>query len=603
MTSSPSSAPSSRTPLQELYTGRVPWQTLRDFPEPSPLDEARANQVIASLTVLLRERVDPERIERAGELPDGLLDALRKGGYLNLLIDEELSGLGLSPYEASRVIEVAASWCMPVGFLLAITNGFGSGTYLPLLPDGPLRDMIADRVREGVVSAGADAEAIGTANQRRSTTAVPVDGGTHFEITGEKVFIYNGTIAQLMDVSAALDDQVRLLFVSSDTPGFEVVGQQQFMGLRGAPLGHLRLDRVRVPASHLLPDAEDGWRMRPSARLADAKATSGSGAFQPTDLGQHAALGRMLAIGPASLAVARLCLLWSREFANRRLIDNQPLGAYEEAQRHIAETAAEVFTIESILMWVLHSHTLGDNQPELTAAKNLTSRACWRTVDRTVSLLGAEGYETAASKARRGVPALPVERCFRDARALRISGGVDFMLDRWSAEAALRTCWFNAPAPEAAADLTTPPLSQDCKDHLTFTRLQALRLARTCKHLTQGRTPAAVFRDQRRTAILGRIGNELLSMSIVLARVANMDVNDQKASYPLADLSCRASRARLVGLWHELSEASPSRALAYLDTATTWLNGTALDFLSRDVIADVPPIELPEEPGRDAGSR
>jgi hypothetical protein len=54
-----------------------------------------------------------------------------------------------------------------------------------------------------------------------------------------------------------------------------------------------------------------------------------------------------------------------------------------------------------------------------------------------MSLLAAEGAETAHSKTRRGAPALPVERLFRDARVLRITGGVDFTVDLWAAEAML----------------------------------------------------------------------------------------------------------------------------------------------------------------------
>jgi alkylation response protein AidB-like acyl-CoA dehydrogenase len=66
---------------------------------------------------------------------------------------------------------------------------------------------------------------------------------------------------------------------------------------------------------------------------------------------------------------------------------------------------------------------------ELAAIKNVNSETCWRIVDRTTGLLAHEGYETATSKGRRGVEALPVERALRDGRGLRIAGGVDFNLD------------------------------------------------------------------------------------------------------------------------------------------------------------------------------
>lgn len=568
---------------------------------------------MAALAVLLRAKVDPEAVERSGKLPGGLLEALREGGFLQLLGEEDAGGLGLSPYHAFRVIETAASWCTPVAFSLAITNGFGSGSYLPLLPEGPLKDMIAARCARGIVSAGADAEAIGTANQRRATRAVPVDGGAFYEITGEKVFIGNGPVADLMDVSATLrgpdgKDEVRLFFVDSAAPGFRVAARHEFMGLRGAEIGALHLDRVRVPAFHLLDESQDGWRMRPGDRT---HATGGpvpeeepgrhgtDGTFRPRDFGQLAALGRILVIAPSSLAITKLCLQWSREFVGGRSVDGRGLGEYEEIQRHIAETAAEVFTADTVLTWALNSHLTGDNQPELTAAKNLVSLACWRTVDRTVSLLGAEGYETAASKAGRGAQPLPVERFFRDARALRVAGGVDFMVDRWAAEAALTSCHFAAesPAPAggeaATGDEAATGAGDDgfgaspaCREHWLFLHEHTKRFARTCTELTYGTTPEALFRRQRTVAVVGRIGGELLSMSLVLARAASLAAGGDPRSLPLADLSCAASRHRLAGLRHQLDE--PADGPAYASTAGTWLNGTALDFLLEDVITDVP---------------
>ncbi|MBP0456873.1 acyl-CoA dehydrogenase family protein [Streptomyces montanisoli] len=597
MSSSQPSAAPFPSPLHELYQGCVPWRRLRSFPEPTAAEHARGDETIAELEALLREHTDPEEIERTGRLPDTLTEALRKGGFLGLMAGADLGGLGLSPHNAFRVIQAAAGWSIPIAFSLAITNGFGSGTYLPLLSEGPLKDMITERTRGGIVSAGADAEPIGTANEHRATTAVPTEDGTGYEITGEKVFIGNGTQAELMDVSATLrhpdgSEEVRLFFVDSSMDGFEVAGQHEFMGLHGATIGNLRLDRVRVPAHHLMPQGEDGWRMRPGERdTAHARPAPDAEAeedlFRPTDLGQLAALGRILVIAPPALATARLCLRWSRDFTSRRIIDGRGLGTYEEIQRQVAETAADVFTIDTVMTWALKAHRTGDSRPELTAAKNLTSTACWRAIDRTVSLLGAEGYETAASKARRGARPLPVERYFRDARALRVAGGVDFMVDRWSAETALHTCWYENPTPAPAGHTEAdarqsateaPELSTACQEHLSAVQDQARRLAATCHELTGRHTMSDLFAQQRLTATLGRIGNELLAMSLVLARAAAMAADGDPQGLPLADLACTSARHRLAALWPELAHATANgpgtpHAGTVTDTAATCLHG------------------------------
>jgi alkylation response protein AidB-like acyl-CoA dehydrogenase len=536
--------------------------------------------VLGRLHQLLTARVDPVEVDESGRLPDGLLEELRDRGFHALMLPRRLGGLGLSLYDAFRVIEMAARWSMPVAFSLAISNGFGSGSYLSALPDGPLKDMITSRVRAGIVSAGADAEMIGTANRHRTTCAVPTDDGTAYLLTGEKVYIGNGPVADLMDVSATLlgDDggeQVRLFFVDARSPGVQVSAEHEFMGLRGAAIGALRFDGGRVPAEHLMDDSSDGWRMRPEARTDPAP-----------DLAALAIVGRTLVIAPASLAIARMCLTWQRDFVRRRFVDGRNLGNYDQVQRLVATTAADVFTIDSVAAWGLLALDGADTLPDLTAAKNLTSVTCWRVVDATMSLLGAEGYETARSKARRGVPPLPVERAFRDARALRVAGGVDFMLDKWSAESGLAS-WYYARQPSGPSGATPDPvrladfrLSPRCSSHLTFLAGQTRALADACSRLTRDTPQRELFEHQRTTRVIGQIGAELLSMTIVLGRAAALAGNEQPAALDLADISSSASRIRLAGLWPQLDDDND-----YASISDAWLNHTDLDFLTDDVVS------------------
>lgn len=523
-------------------------------------------------------------MDELGLLPGGFLPALADAGLLKLTIDPALGGLGLSLINAMRVVEVAASWCTPVAFALAITNGFGSGSYLPALPAGPLRDMISARVAAGIVSAGADAEAIGTANQRRSTVAVPIENGAAYLITGEKVFIGNGPVADLMDVSATVvgvdgTEEVRLFFVDSRSPGFSVTARHEFMGLRGAAIGSLRLDAVRVPAEHMMVH-QDGWRMRPTASDADGN-ESGANGPDDGDLGWLAATGRTMVIAPASLALARRCLVWSRDFVRRRTVDGRNLGEYDEIQRLVAATAADVFMIESVVTWCLLGRDRADTMPDLTAAKNLASVTCWRVVDRTMSLLGAEGYETAQSKVKRGAAALPVERAFRDVRALRIAGGVDFMLDLWSARSVLASYGPESVSPVADEDKIDSRLDRPCRGHLAFVRRQADDLGKVSRRLSSTVPLEELFEQQRTMIVLGQIGGELLSMSIVLARAAHLADRGMAAALALADISCAASRVRLAALWPQLTEQPDCAA-----TSQRWLRGDGLDFLMGDLPMD-----------------
>jgi alkylation response protein AidB-like acyl-CoA dehydrogenase len=555
--------------LSQLFRGVLRWDLLRPFPRQDPRDQRIGDDAAAELTKLLRARADAEEIDRTGVLPDDLIGELRLGRYLNLMIEPALGGLGLSPMNAFRVIETAASCSNAVAYTLAINNGFGSGVYLPLLPDGPLRTLIADRVATGMISGGADTEPIGAANNHRDTTATPVDGGAAYLITGEKAFIGNGPIAELVDVSATVTqdgtERIRLFFVETNSPGFQVVARHEFMGLRGTVIGVLALDSVRVPAERMLSASADGWRDAP-------------------ELDRMTNLARTLTIVAPSLAMAKLCLIYARDFIARRRINGRRLDEYDELARNVAETAADIFAIESVALWSLLGEQV-DTERDLKAAKNLASMACWRTVDRTISLLGGEGYETSRSKASRGVPALPVERLMRDARGLRIAGGVDFLLDFWAARSSLSARYeVNQPRPEETpGGLDDAALSPRCRDHLSFAAAQARAIDEEAGRLTREYRLDDLLARQRTLIALGGIGSELLSMSVVLGRAASLTEHGHPEACDLADVACTASRRRLSALWPELTATEePDHAAV----CARWLSGASPDFLLNDVITE-----------------
>lgn len=586
MTSTTTSPPTSGGLLDELFLGRVRWDLLRPFPAHDGADRAAGDPAVRAMRDLLREHVDPDAVDRDGRLPDDLPELLRKGGFFGLMTDPGLGGLGLSPMNALRVVQLSSSWCPAVGWMLAIANGLGSGNYLPLLAEGPLREVVLDLVRGGGISGSADTEAGGAANRGRETTAVPTEDGSAYLLTGEKIFIGNGTLAELVDVSATVEQdgvrQIRVFFVRTDSPGFEVVDRQDFMGLHGSPIGVLRFNQVRVPAAQLLPASADEWRDEP-------------------ELVRLAVLGRMLIIASPSLAIAKLCLTWSRNFVNRRTMDDRPLGDYDEIQRMVAQSAADVFAIDSIVEWGMLSGDLAEKNPELTAAKNLTSVACWRVVERTISLMAGEGIETAASKARRGAPPLPVERFARDARGLRVAGGVDFLLDYWTALSAVDNGYRDpdeatrAPAPEPFTDSA---LSPRCQEHLAHVQSEATALAALCRRLVDTYGIDELAEQEHRLLLAGQIGSTLLGMAVVLARAAHLAERGNAVALEMADIACADARHRLAGLWPQLADGPEPD---YAATSERLLHGDQLDFLLDGVITDVPPCGTTSEgkPGDD----
>jgi alkylation response protein AidB-like acyl-CoA dehydrogenase len=562
--------------LGHLFGGRFRWDLIQPFPEQSPEEQQLGDTLVLEMEQFMKEHVDPAQVEREGRFPPGLLNSMRGAGYFKLQIDRAVGGRGLSSHNAFRAFEMAMSWCMPVGYTLALHNGLGAGAVINAVPDGPLREFVQGRILQGAISGWADTEPTGAASRRMSTTATPTEDGKAYLLKGEKVYIGNGSIADLLNVTATVvedgKEHVSLFFVETTSPGFRVRTEHQLMGLRGLPIAALSFDNVRVPKEQMLRMAEGHWRDTPL--------------LEPIS-----ALGRMYIIVAASLATAKLCLRWSREFVNRRRNNGRPLGDYDEIQRMVATTAAEVFALDSMAQWSLTGAD-GANLPlrwfEQVAAKNIASVTCARLTDRTLSLLAAEGYETAGSKASRSAHTVPLERSVRDARAFRIAGGVDFLVDHKAAREGLLTLYYPSSA-ALAAELEAPPAPLPEEKHLSGRNLEhrqavaqdVRRLGRKCLELSRRYPDVATLYARERTLILlNQVANELFTMSVTLARAASLTARGQPNVGELADVYCTAARYRLADLWQQLNaEVEPDFARA----SGAWLGGDSLDFLLNDV--------------------
>ncbi|MBN0047117.1 acyl-CoA/acyl-ACP dehydrogenase [Streptomyces actuosus] len=564
--------------LEELYQGRFRWDLVRDFPVQDPVDAATGDKLTEELTTLLRERVDPEDVDARAALPDGFLDELGRRGYFALQTDPALGGHALSHYNTFRMVSAAAAHSTPVALSLAIENALGAGAFLAVAPEGPLRDMLSDVVRRGARSASADSEPQGAANQRRFTTATRIEGTDDYLIDGSKVFVGHAPVAEVVSVSATVHedgvDRVRMFFVRTDSPGVTSGDWHTYMGIKGFPNGWLEFRNVRVPGDHMLVERDIGHVVRTTPATA-----------------RLVGRGRIHLIAAPSLAVARLCLGWMRDFAARRVIDGRPLAEYDEVRRRLAESLADTFAVETMAQWCLlpEDQDRGLNlRFEQNAVKNASSLLAWEVAERAMSLLAGEGYETASSKRLRGAPPVPVERFLRDLRNLRISGGVDFQIDNWIGRLAILSYYY--PEPDHAAELqredevpldtTGTVLTDRNLGHLRWAAEQTRAFGRTCLELARSHPDREELDARERTLIqLAAIAREILGVSLTLARASALAAAGDDSAQALADVFCTAARQRVTDLLDRL-QSPPGPDIEAV--ASAWMSGTAYAFLTTD---------------------
>ena len=79
-----------------LFLGHFDLGALHPYPRQSPEDRDQGDAFLGSLEKFLRERVDPDEIDRTGEIPDAVLAELVKMGAFGIKIATKYGGLGLS---------------------------------------------------------------------------------------------------------------------------------------------------------------------------------------------------------------------------------------------------------------------------------------------------------------------------------------------------------------------------------------------------------------------------------------------------------------------------------------------------------------------------
>ncbi|WP_019634557.1 acyl-CoA dehydrogenase family protein [Actinomadura atramentaria] len=528
--------------VEEICHGRLPWDLVHPFPAQAGADRAAGDAAVAGVRAALAGLPDE---------PDGetVAEALRAGGWLHLLAPAEVGGRELSPYNAFRVITEASGEALPAGFMLAIHNGIGAAAYLPVLPDGPIRELVMKRLAAGAVTGMADTEPAGAANRRRFTTATADADG--YVLDGDKLYIGNGPIAELLAVTATEDGRPRVFFVDTASPGFEVRARLEFMGLRGFPNGALALRGVRVPRELVLAEQGGQWLSAERAAVLSR--------------------GRVHIIAAPALALARRALEHTGEYVRRRSVDGRALGTYDEIQRAVAESAADLYALDATARWTM----LGDQgpdpvnlMPEQFAAKDITSLLCWRIVERAMTVMAGEGYETARGKAARGAPPAPLERLYRDARGLRIAGGTEVLLQGRLADRIALACLEPDEIDARAHVPDVPELTARNREHLARLAGQIGTFSQHCADVLRNHPdPAERAGLGRPLTLLGAILEELVTVTLTLARAAG----DAPDAQDLADVYCTGAWRSLDAHWSGLVDALAGAGPDHARISAAWL--------------------------------
>jgi alkylation response protein AidB-like acyl-CoA dehydrogenase len=173
-------------------------------------------------------------------------------GLTGLPVPEELGGMGLDPLSTAIMLEAFGYGCKDNGLVFSVCAHLLS-CVVPIWKFGtPEQQGLLEGLCDGTLigvhamtepGSGSDAFAL-------RTVAQPDGGG--FRITGAKMFISNGPVADVVIVFALTDKSkgyhggTTAFLVEKEKHGFQASGKIEKMGLRSSPLGELVFDDMYV---------------------------------------------------------------------------------------------------------------------------------------------------------------------------------------------------------------------------------------------------------------------------------------------------------------------------------------------------------------------
>ena len=340
-----------------------------------------------------REEIRPKAIDldRDGEYPAGILDALGERRLTGLTVTEEYGGRGVGLVELAVVTEELAAGLMSVASVTALHLGvaavierFGTDeqreTFLPGM-------ATFDRVGAlglSEANAGSDKLAMETTAERR---------GDEWVLNGHKEWVTNVLDADVVLTYAKTGPDedaphnVSAFLVPTDA--FEVEEVWRTLGARSAKSPRVRLDDVRVPADRMVGEEGEAYVQRGEVKTGVNVPARGVG-------------------------IARAALEDTVAYTSEREQFDRPVGDFQGVRWRVAEMAERV---DAARLLTLRAATRADRgedvSRELSMAKVQATEAAVENANEALQLHGGKGYTTEHH----------VERYLRDAKLLTIAGG------------------------------------------------------------------------------------------------------------------------------------------------------------------------------------
>ena len=391
--------------VQDLFLGTLDPEALLPYPF---LDAEQAE-----LTAMFRDafqrfaadQIDAEAIDQAHSIPTAVIDGLAELGLFGMRIPEEHGGLDLNATQYCRVgvdlsvadgaVAILSGGHSTIGIKSVLLAGTDEqkARYLPKLATGELKAAFA----LSEPGAGSDAQSL-------KCTARLTEDGKHYVVNGEKLWITNGGLADLVTLFVRTPDHERddgrpsitCLLVERGM-GFEPGKEEEKLGIRGSSTVPLLFEDVKVPVENVVGEVGEGFRL----------------ALQILNTGRTG-------LASGCLGASRYLLEQTAAYTSERHQFGRPIGEFQLIQEKLGRMAQDIHALECMVFFttgLADRHGI-DLPLESALCKVFGTEVLWSVVNDAVQCAGGNGFTTD----------YPFERMLRDARVNMIFEGTNEIL-------------------------------------------------------------------------------------------------------------------------------------------------------------------------------
>nr|WTB30151.1 acyl-CoA dehydrogenase family protein [Streptomyces sp. NBC_00830] len=341
--------------------------------------------------------VTPHVVEwdRAENVDRSIVKKLGSLGFLGLTVPEEYGGSGGDHLAYCLVTEELGRGDSSVRGIVSVSLGLVAKTIATWGDDEQKRQWLP-RLTAGEAIGCFGLTEPGTGSDAGNLTTKAVRDGDSYVINGTKMFITNGTWADVVLLFARTNATpghkgISAFLVPTDSPGLTRRAIHGKLGLRGQATAEVVLEDVRVPATTLLGPEGKGFSIAMSAL----------------------AKGRM-SVAAGCVGIAQAALDAAVGYAGEREQFGKSIASYQLVQELISDIAVDVDAARLLTWRVADLIDRGEHfATAASKAKLFASEAAVRAANNALQVFGGYGY----------IDEYPVGKLLRDARVMTLYEG------------------------------------------------------------------------------------------------------------------------------------------------------------------------------------